>query len=224
MTDRENVFANAQASRRSVFTLAAAALLATTMPRQKVANAQSAGDAAAGPPIAQLDDALLAAMKAGRSVPFADRYRALAPKVERSFDLEVILATSVGVNWGTLPESQRTTLIKIFRRYAISSYVANFDTYNGETFQLLPAVRPVGNGNVLVQTKLLSTDGSSVAFDYVMHDGVEGWRAVDVLADGSISRVATQRSDFRALLTSGGVQALATGLERKVASLSGGVV
>ena len=49
-----------------------------------------------------------------------------------------------------------------------------------------------------------------------------GWRVVDVLADGTISRVATQRSDFRSTLAHGGGQALVTTLQRKVSDLSGG--
>jgi phospholipid transport system substrate-binding protein len=59
---------------------------------------------------------------------------------------------------------------------------------------------------------------------YVMRQTPAGWRAVDVLADGSISRVATQRSDFRGLLSSGGGSALVASLQNKVASLSGGAI
>jgi phospholipid transport system substrate-binding protein len=44
-----------------------------------------------------------------------------------------------------------------------------------------------------------------------------------VLTDGSISRVAIQRSDFRELLMAGGVPALTAGLERKVTNLWGGI-
>jgi phospholipid transport system substrate-binding protein len=45
---------------------------------------------------------------------------------------------------------------------------------------------------------------------------------VDVLTDGTISRVAVQRSDFQQLLQSGGVAAaLTAGLQRNVANLSG---
>ncbi len=44
---------------------------------------------------------------------------------------------------------------------------------------------------------------------------------MDVLLDGSISRVAVQRSDFRSLLE-GGPSALVDSLRRKVADLSGG--
>jgi phospholipid transport system substrate-binding protein len=56
-----------------------------------------------------------------------------------------------------------------------------------------------------------------------MRNGPAGWKAVDVLANGSISRVAVQRSDFRELLANGGVPALMAALQRKVANLSGGM-
>jgi phospholipid transport system substrate-binding protein len=46
---------------------------------------------------------------------------------------------------------------------------------------------------------------------------------VDLLANGSISRVGVQRSDFRSLLASGGVPALVAALQLKVANLSGGM-
>jgi phospholipid transport system substrate-binding protein len=58
----------------------------------------------------------------------------------------------------------------------------------------------------------------------VMLQTPAGWKAVDVLADGAISRVAVQRSDFRGLLANGGVAALVLSLERKVADLSGGTL
>jgi phospholipid transport system substrate-binding protein len=173
-------------------------------------------------PVEQLDNALLAAMKAGESVPFDDRYRALAPVITRVFDLNAVLADSIGLSWATLPAAQKAALTAAFRRYTISSYTTNFNSYNGESFQLLPTVRALGNGEVVVSSRLRRTDGSSVVLDYVMRRGPAGWQAVDVLTDGSISRVAVQRSDFRGLLNSGGAPALVAGLEHKIANLSGG--
>ncbi len=49
-----------------------------------------------------------------------------------------------------------------------------------------------------------------------------GWKIVDVLLDGTISRVAVQRSDFRDVLAQGGATALIASLERKAADLTGG--
>jgi phospholipid transport system substrate-binding protein len=175
-------------------------------------------------PVEQLDRALLEAMKASDHTSFSDRYRTLAPVVEQVFNLDAVLAASIGLTWATLLEAQKAELATAFRRYTVSSYVSNFNSYSGQSFEVLPLVRLVGNGEVVVQTRLLRTNDSPVKLDYVMRDNRNGWQAVDVLTDGSISRVAVQRSDFRELLIAGGVPALTAGLGRKVANLSGGML
>jgi phospholipid transport system substrate-binding protein len=50
------------------------------------------------------------------------------------------------------------------------------------------------------------------------------WKAGDVLLDGTISRVAILRSEFRHILAAGGFEALLTNLRKKVADLSGGTI
>ena len=47
---------------------------------------------------------------------------------------------------------------------------------------------------------------------------------MDVLLDGSISRVAVQRSDFRKILANGDTDALIASLRRKIADLSDGAL
>ena len=187
------------------------------------ASAQSADGAASIAPIQRFNDALLAAMKAGPSMSFAQRAAMLTPVIEQTLDLDAILAASVGLRWPALPDDQKAQVDTAFRRYTVASYAANFNSYTGQTFQMSPGVRSVGNGEVVVGTRLVSTDGSATPLDYVMRDTRSGWKAVDVLAGGSISRVAVQRSDFRHLLTSGGVPALMAALQSKVANLSGGM-
>ena len=205
--------------RRAVLGLAAAAIAAAPWP----ALADPAGNTPQAP-IVQLDNALLASMKSGASASFDGRYHALEPVIEQVFNLDAVLAASIGLSWATMPDAQKAELAAAFRRYTVSSYVSNFNSYNGQSFAILPAVRPVGNGEAVVQTQLIRTDDSPVKLDYVMRQTPAGWQVVDVLTDGSISRVAVQRSDFRQLLMSGGVPALAAGLGRKVASLSGGML
>jgi phospholipid transport system substrate-binding protein len=46
----------------------------------------------------------------------------------------------------------------------------------------------------------------------------------DILLDGTISRVAVQRSDFAALLSQGNATQLIASLEQKVSTLSGGAI
>jgi phospholipid transport system substrate-binding protein len=184
----------------------------------------AAADPAAIAPIQQLCDALLSIMKAGAAAPFAQRFATLAQVVDSTFNLPVILQVSVGAAWSGLPPDQQTALQAAFRQYTIASYVNSFDNYTGQRFEVSPQTRNVTNGELVVQTKIIPTSGESHELDYVMRQDGGAWRVVDVLADGSISRVAVQRSDFRRLLATGGAPALMTSLQHKTADLSAGAV
>jgi phospholipid transport system substrate-binding protein len=197
-----------------------AAIVAAVLPVAALpANAQTDGSPAA--PIQRLNNALLVAMTAGSRAPFDQRYQALAPVIDQVFNLEAVLAASVGLPWGTMTPEQKAQLAAAFRRYTVTSYVSNFDSYDGQSFEIQPAARTLGNGDAVVPTQFVRPGKSPIRLDYVMRRGPAGWQAVDVLTDGAISRVAVQRSDFRSLLKAGGVQALAAGLERTTANVSG---
>jgi phospholipid transport system substrate-binding protein len=207
--------------RRGLLSLTVTAFVAS-IPWQ-LARAGTTSGASPTTPIKQLNAALLGIMKSAATAPFIDRYRALAPTIDQVFDLDAVLERSIGLSWTTMPAAQKADLATAFRRYTVSSYVANFNSYNGQSFQVLPDVRNIGDGEIVVQSKMLRADASPLELDYVMQNGPTGWHVVDVLTDGSISRVAVQRSDFRALLRRGGPPALVAGLESKYANLSGGM-
>jgi phospholipid transport system substrate-binding protein len=191
--------------------------IAVALPR---ANA----DPAAVAPIRELCDHLLEIMRAGQATPFPQRFATLAPVIDRAFDLPAILQLSIGPSWSGLASDQQTGLLTAFRRYTVANYVNSFDNYNGQHFDVSPDTKSLPNGEQLAQTKIISSSGDSHELDYVMRRGGNAWRAVDVLADGSISRVAVQRSDFRRLVSRGGAQALIESLNHKTADLSGGAL
>jgi phospholipid transport system substrate-binding protein len=206
-------------SRRSMLGLAMLAALPLTGPA--FAAPSPANPTAT---ISQFNTALLAAMKAGGQTGFNGRFQALAPAIDQAFDLPAVLAVSVGPGWASLSAEQQSRLLEAFRRYTVASYVANFDSYNGQRFSVLPETRGLDTGRVVVQSRLTPFAGDAVELDYVMQETASGWKIVDVLAAGSISRVAVQRSDFRHLLTRGGGDALVASLQRKTSDLSGGAL
>jgi phospholipid transport system substrate-binding protein len=207
-----------QIHRRGLLGLAIIAAVATA----PWASAGAAvGDTAPAAPIERLNAALLTSMKSAAQSSMEERYRTLTPVIERVFNLPTVLAASVGLAWARMPEAKKAQLEAAFHRYTISSYVSNFDSYNGQSFEILPPARQLPSGDVVVQTRLNRANASPIRLDYVMHQGPAGWQVVDVLTDGAISRVAVQRSDFRSLLMSGGVAALTAELSRKTANLTG---
>ena len=179
------------------------------------------GDPAA--PIKALDDGLIAAMKSGKSVPFPQRYATLAPIVGQAFDLPAILKVTVGLGWAGFPPAQQAQLLAVFTQFTVASYVANFDSFSGQRIEIAPAQRTIGAEKV-VETSIVSSDGAKQRIDYVMRPAPNGWRATDVLLDGTISRVAVQRSDFRSLLSGSDARNLIAALHKKVSSLSGGAI
>jgi len=207
--------------RRGTLMLAATAAGAAFIPWR--ARAATGDNAALFAPVTALNNALIASMRSGSTMSFAQRYQTLGPVIDRAFNLDAVLAASVGLSWARIPAAQKTALAAAFRRYTVSSYVANFNSYNGQRFDIMPDTRTLGSGQAVVQTRLIRPGDSPVRLDYVMRSGPGGWQIVDVLMDGTISRVAVQRSDFQQLLRSGGVAALTSGLERKIGNLSGGM-
>ena len=188
-----------------------------------LAGAAFAADPAAAAPIEALNQALLAAMKQGKATPFGQRFSALAPAVERAFDLAAVLQASVGPRFGSLPPDQQAKLLDAFRKFTVASYAANFNSYSGERLTVLPDQRSAG-ADLVVPTEIVPAQGEATKIDYVMHRGAQGWRAVDVLLNGSISQNAVKRSDFRSLVTATSAQPLIDSLQRKVADLSGGAL
>ena len=186
------------------------------------AAARAADAAAVTAPIVALDNGLVAIMKAGSGTAFVQRYQMLQPIVLRSFDLATILRVSVGSGLDGVPTQMQGLLYDEFIRYTIASYVANFKDYAGQRFDVSPTLRQSG-ANQIVQTNLVSSSDNT-RIDYVMRDAGGAWKIVDVLLDGTISRVAVQRSDFREIFSSGGAQGLIVLLRQKVLQLSGGAM
>jgi phospholipid transport system substrate-binding protein len=192
-------------------------LAAALLPLAQAWAAQDAADA-----VSQFCDALLKVMRAGQAgAPFAQRTAMLTPAIDRAFDLDTILRVSIGPQWSSLPADQQAALRDAFRRYTLANFAANFDSFDGETIQVNPEPRVLPNGDEIVTTTIGKPGDSPTTLAYVMRQGPAGWQAVDVLANGNISRVATQRSDFRSLLQSGGAPALVSSLESKAAGLAG---
>ncbi len=184
------------------------------LPRGAVASAPTE-------PVEQLHAALLQVMKAGKSAPFRQRYDALAPVIDRTFDLQDILKIAVGPGWAGLPPEQQAALKEAFRRYTIATYVSNFDNFAGQRFEIQPGMMAAG-ADQIVRTRIVPASGEAHQLDYVMRQAGSAWRVVDVLADGSISRVAAQRSEIRSVLKNGGGPALLDRLQKKTAEMSGG--
>jgi phospholipid transport system substrate-binding protein len=185
-------------------------------------DAAAQGDAAATAVISQLYDALLGVMKQAKALGFDGRYARLAPVIERVFDLGLMTRIAVGPTWPQIPADRQQLLTQAFIRFTVSQYAGRFDGYSGERFEVNPATQPNPNG-VVVQSRLIQSDGETTTLNYLMHHGAAGaWQAIDVYLKGTISELATRRSEFSGVLQSSGADGLIRTLDQRSAALRAG--
>jgi len=166
-------------------------------------------------------DTLLTTMRNGPTLGQSGRYARLAPVVDRVFDVPSMTRLAVGPTWATLPPAQQQQLIDAFRHYVAATYADRFDSYSGQQLQVT-GERPY-NADVIVQTKIVKSDGDTTTLDYLMRQNQGSWQISDVFLDGTISQLAIQRSEFHSILRREGVDGLVMALNRKVDLLGKGV-
>lgn len=152
-------------------------------------------------------DALLDSMKHAKKLGIRGRYDKLAPVIRATFDLPAMTRIAVGPGWASIPAEQQSALIENFSRMTIAVYANRFDGYSGERFEVDAATEP-RIADRIVRTKLSQSNAEPVRLDYLMRDSGSAWRIVNVYLNGAISELATRRSEFAAILKSGGPKAL----------------
>ena len=162
---------------------------------------------------------LLAVMKEAKRLSFAARYDRLAPSVSRTFDLALMTRIAIGPGWAQIAADQQQRLTDVFSRYTISVYANRFDDFGGERFEVdaKPAAGPNG---MIVASRIIKANGEAVPLNYLMRqDGSGVWKVIDVYLSGTISELATRRSEFVAVLQRGGADGLVRMIEQRTAAL-----
>ncbi|WP_308721628.1 ABC transporter substrate-binding protein [Komagataeibacter xylinus] len=185
------------------------------------AHAAAASDAQVQEPIKALY-AALDRVQAKGSGTFEQRSQMLAPAIDRAYDMEAVLASSIGPRYAALPDDQKQQLLTTFRQFTIARYVSSFKPGSDARFTIEPSVTPspVGNDRIVITRIGSSDDPNGTEINYVMRSGAKGWQIVDVLLNAHISQVAAQRADFSSALSGGNVQKLTNLLQKKIKTFS----
>jgi phospholipid transport system substrate-binding protein len=166
-----------------------------------------------------LYNALLGTMKNARSLGQSGRFVQLEPVIRRSFDIPTMARLSVGPEWAKLSEPQRQQVTESFGRYISAIYADRFDSYSGQKLQVTDE-QPATAG-VMVRSQIVKANGEPVEVDYLMRRNGETWLISDIYLDGTVSELATRRSEFGAILRAQGIDGLIAALNRKADLLTG---
>jgi len=168
--------------------------------------------------VQSLYDALLGVMKGSKDLGFAGRYERLKPAIETAYNLPLMSRLSIGPQWQSLTPEQQEKMAAAFDAFTVATYANRFDDYSGEKFEVLPETTPA-SGGVIVQTRLVKGNGEPVTLNYLMRQNGDKWQIIDVFLSGTISELATRRSEFTSVIRRDGAQGLLQLLDRRVAEL-----
>jgi phospholipid transport system substrate-binding protein len=201
--------------RRSL--IAGLALLGALLPVRAVAAARAT--AAAEEVVQRLVDRLWQVL-AEQGVGALDEQGLLAV-LEEGTDLTLLGRLVLGRYWRDANPRQRTMYLQLFRRYMVQTFLQRLRQYAGNgagqpgpAFEVV-ASRPVGNSDILVQSRVLPPGSQPLRVDWRLRERPDGPVIIDLIIEG-ISLLVTQRSEFAAVLERTGVDGLLNELNARV--------
>lgn len=171
--------------------------------------------------VERLNAALLDAMRNAQALGYRGRYEKLAPLIRETFDFPAMARVIVGSHWSAISTAQQQAFTEAFADYSIGVFADRFDGYDGERFEVL-GEQPGRRGAVLVENRIIRSDGDPVAINYLTrpeNDGAD-WRIVDTILGGTASELATRRSEYDGIIDKLGIEALIRALKDKTAGFA----
>jgi phospholipid transport system substrate-binding protein len=168
--------------------------------------------------VAAYQAGLLSVMKRAKALGFAGRVKALTPIVTKAYDLDSVARRALGSGWRKMDADQRRRYLAAFARFSVATHAARFKGFSGERFEIT-GQRKLAATQVLVNTRIIEGSGKATAINYLLIERGGQWKIVDVFLKGSISEVATRRSEFSAIFRDKGANGLISAIERKTKEL-----
>ena len=138
--------------------------------------------------------------------------------VRRVFDIPFMTRLAVGPEWASLTEAQRQQVSQAFERYVAAVYAERFDNYSGEKLQVT-GEQPSAGGTIIT-SQIVKSTGEPVNVNYLMRQNGGSWQIADVYLNGTISELATRRSEFSSIIRARGIDGLVAVLKNKTESLA----
>lgn len=202
-------------TRRTLFFAGLALCAGLALPVQRAAAVPNSGGAAT---VQSFYSTLLDTMRNGPQLGAQGRYARLAPAITQSFDLPFMTRLAVGPDWNTLTPAQQAQVTQAFSRYVVAVWAERFHKYDGE--QLKVTGEEASPAGTVILSQIIDSSGQPTHINYLVRQSGSGWQIADIYLDGTISELATRRSEFGSILRTQGINGLIQALNSKAAALA----
>ena len=114
--------------------------------------------------------------------------------INRTYDAEKMLKMIIGAAWKNQDNEKKKELIVVFKKYISKNYLNRFSKIQDVSFSNEKKEK-ISSDFFLVRSNLIIKQ-EKISIDYLLHLKEDTWKIFDVLLDGSVSEIATKKSEF----------------------------
>ena len=133
--------------------------------------------------------------------------------INKTYYTERMLNMIIGDSWKNVNNQTKKKMIDVFEEYIAKNYIKRFSKIKFPKFTNLEE-KNVGNYKMIKSHLILSKD-EKVSINYLLSIKNEQWKIFDVLLAGSVSEIATKKSEFKSFIKDGDINPLIEALSKK---------
>ena len=133
--------------------------------------------------------------------------------INETYYSEEMLNMIIGDSWKNADNQTKKKMIDVFEEYIAKNYIKRFSKIKYPQFSNLEE-KKVGKYKMIKSNLILSID-ERVSINYLLSLKNEKWKIFDVLLAGSVSEIATKKSEFKSFIKDGDIDPLIEALSKK---------
>ena len=140
-------------------------------------------------------------------------YNTTKKLITETYDTEKMLKMIIGDSWKNLNNEIRKEIINVFEEYIAKNYIKRFSKIKNLQFSSLEE-KKIGTYKI-VKSNLIFGNAEKVSISYLLSLKRQEWKIFDVLLAGSVSEVATKKSEFGSFIKKNNINLLIDALKKK---------
>ena len=133
--------------------------------------------------------------------------------VKNTYNAEKMIEKIIGDTWKKTNKKDQEEIVIIFQEYIARNYLKRFNKIKNPAFNYKES-KKINEKFMLVKTDLV-VDKEEVSVNYLLLFDNNKWRIFDVLLAGSISEIATKKSEFSSFIRDGKITPLINALKKQ---------
>ena len=133
--------------------------------------------------------------------------------IENTYRVEKMLSLIVGKEWSNVNNQQKIELKNVFTEYIAKNYIRRFGKIKNFNFSITTK-KNVGKNYRMVKT-FLTLENEKISINYLLNQKDNQWKIFDVLLAGSVSEIATKKSEFSSFISKNKVESLIQAIRNK---------